>query len=387
MGRKAGEKMSVRIVHTITKLEFGGAQQNTLYTLNNIPAGFEGYLVCGKGGILDEEAKESTGFDTRFCPFLKRKISPLFDLMAFIWMYFYFLKEKPDIVHSHSSKAGIITRWAARFAGVKHIIHTFHGFGFTPLQSKLVRNLFIFLEKATARITDKLIVVSKANLDTAMELHIGQEEKYQIIRSGIDFSKFEKNLKYDNIKNELGISAEKKIIGNVSCFKPQKGLFDYIKTCRLLKEKGDFAFILVGDGDLRDQLEESVRDSGLQDCFFMTGWRDDIDRIIPQFDIMLHTAYFEGLARVFLESMACSVPIVATAVDGAWDVIEDGVNGYLVKNHNIDQLAECSWRLLQDDDFCDKMGRAGREKLKTEFNIKTMSRTLNDLYENLERKE
>jgi glycosyltransferase involved in cell wall biosynthesis len=377
----------VRIIHTITKLEFGGAQQNTLYTLNNLPDNYEGYLLCGKGGLLDEEAVRSQRFIVRFCPFLKREISPLYDFLTFTWMYFYFLGLKPDMIHSHSSKAGILSRWSARFAGVKRIVHTYHGFGFTPLQAKLIRKFFISLEKFSAKISDKLVAVANANVITALSVGVGKKEQYKVIRSGIDFRCFEKTGKFANIRREIELEDNKKIIGNVSCFKPQKGLFDYIKVCRLLKNKGDYNFILVGDGKLRPQLERRVVEAGLKDCFFMLGWRRDAHRIISAFDVMLHTAYFEGLARVFLEAMACEVPIVATAVDGALDVVENGINGYLADPGDIEGLAEYTHKLLEDDNLRIKMGEEGKKKLKEEFDISVMSDMVNKLYKDLERNE
>ncbi len=373
--------MPMKIVHTITKLELGGAQQNTLYTLNNLRKSFTGYLLCGKGGFLDEEAKKSDRFLLRFCPFLKRQINPVLDFLAFFWMYFYFSGIKPDIVHTHSSKAGILSRWAAKFAGVPVIIHTFHGFGFNPLQGKAVKVFFIRLEKMTAKITAKLIAVSHANVRKALSLGIGKREQYTVIRSGIDPKKFEKKAEFVNIKKELGLNIADRLVGNISCFKPQKGLSDFVEACRRLREKGNYNFILVGDGNLRRKLEKQVREAGLKDCFFMLGWRKDIENILPEFDILLHTSYFEGLPRVFLEAMASKVPVVATRVDGATDVIENGVSGWLVPAYDIDGMVKYSYKILEDDSLRKKMAQEGRIKLKREFNIKIMADMLNELYE------
>lgn len=375
--------MPVKIVHTITKLELGGAQTTTLYTLNNLPDNYEGYLVCGKGGFLDAEADSASRYKTSFCPVLIRKINPYLDWRAYRWLIKYFEEIKPDIVHSHSSKAGILSRWAAKKAGVPVIIHTFHGFGFTPLQFGLARRLFIRLEKKAAKKSTKLIFVSHENREKAFNLKIGREDQYEVIRSGIEIEKFAGLEKKDYIKNLFGLKPGDKVVGNISCFKPQKGLADYIQACRRLKEKGDYKFILVGDGNLRKKLERQVKKAGLDDCFFMPGWRTDIEKIMPGFDIILHTSYFEGLSKVLLQAMACELPIVATAVDGAFDVIEDGVNGYLVKPGDIDAMVKYTHELLQDDTKRKVFGGKGREKLKPEFDIKVMSDVLNELYEEL----
>ncbi len=370
--------MFVKIVHTITKLEFGGAQLGTLYTLDNIDANCIGFLISSKGGMLDERAIKSK-FINRFCPFLKREINPFYDFLAFLWFFFYFKEIKPDILHSHSSKAGIIARLAAKLVGVPIIIHTFHGFGFTPLQRPIVRNFFIIIEKWTAKWTTKLIAVSYANVEKGLKYGIGNKEKYIVIRSGIDFEKFEIK-KNNGIKKKIGLKNTDKLIGNISCFKPQKGLKDYIAACTLLSKKGDYYFLLAGDGVQRKELEKYIRQSGLKERFFMLGWQKHTEDIIPYLDVMLHTSYFEGLPRVFLEAMASSIAIVATDVDGARDVIKDGVNGYLVKCGDVKGLAESAYKILEDDNLRKKMAVSSKNLLVSEFSIEEMSKRLNKLY-------
>ncbi|MGM0441661.1 MAG: glycosyltransferase family 4 protein [Elusimicrobiota bacterium] len=372
--------MRPKVVHIITKLELGGAQQNTLYTLEHLDKGLKGFLVTGPGGILNEEAVNSPEYITSFCPFLVRKINPFFDFLAFIWLFFYLLELKPRIVHTHSSKAGILARWAAYLAGVPKIIHTFHGFGFTPLQPVTVKNFFVELERLTAKITDKLIAVSYANISRGLAHYIGTDVKYKVIRSGINPDIFEKKTRFDSIKEELSIPPKKKLVGNISCFKPQKGLHNFIRACSRLAKKGDYEFILVGDGAQRFELKEQAIQSGIKEQLHFLGWREDIPDILSGIDVLLHTAYFEGLPRVLLEAMASGTPVVATAVDGALDIIEDGKNGFLVAPDNIDRMVEKTYKLLKDDKFRKKIAHKYKESFKPEFNIKTMSDNLNNLY-------
>lgn len=387
MGRKTSGKMSVRIVHTVTKLELGGAQQNTLFTLRNLPDDYEAYLICGRGGFLDSEAETETRYRTEFCPYLIRPVHPIKDWLSYNWMVNRFRKIKPHIVHSHSSKAGIITRWAAKKAEVPVVIHTFHGFGFNPLQSSITRGFFIWLEKIAAKKTSKLLFVSNANMKQARSLGIGEEEQYGIVRSGINIGAFSqrKPLERSYLKDKMGWDEKDLIIGNISCFKPQKALHDFIEACRRLKQldKHDrYKFVLVGDGILRNEIEQQIKNSNLQNSFELLGWKTDMARILQSFDIMLHTSRFEGLPRVFLEAMACAVPIVATAVDGAMDVIENDENGYLVPAGDIDSMVRCVQELLENNEKRYKYGSAGRKKLVPEFDIKTMSDMLNTLYNN-----
>ncbi len=372
--------MPGKIVHIITRLELGGAQQNTLYTLENLQKGVLGFLVAGRGGYLDTPAKKSGRYSVTFCPFLVRRVFPLADILAFFWIYFYLLGLKPDIVHTHSSKAGILGRWAAYFARVPVIIHTFHGFGFTPLQRTYVKIFFVFLERITAPVSDILITVARDNIRKALSEKIGKKNQYAVVRSGINIKKFEKPEEFANIRNNLGINSAEKVVGNISCFKPQKGLEIFVKACAELDRKGEYRFLLAGDGILRDRIENLICDLGLERKFILTGWVDGAEKVLPAMDVMLHTAYFEGLPRVFPEAMAGGVPVVATEVDGASDIIIDGINGFLAPPGDYRVLAEKAYKLLEDDDLRKSIAAEARRRLKDEFDIGRMSEKLNDLY-------
>ncbi len=380
--------MPEKIVHIITRLELGGAQQNTLYTLENLQKGRSGFLVAGRGGYLDSTAKKSGKYSVSFCPFLVRKVFPSADILAFFWIYFYLLSLKPAVVHTHSSKAGIIGRWAAYFARVPVIIHTFHGFGFTPLQKPFVRKSFIFLERITATLSDVLITVARDNIRKALAERIGKKSQYIVIHSGIDIKKFEKAKEFANIKNNLGIKPSEKVVGNISCFKPQKGLEVFVRACAELKTKGDYRFVLAGDGVLRDKIEKLICEHGLTDEIILSGWVDGAEKVLPAMDVMLHTAYFEGLPRVFPEAMACGVPVVATEVDGASDIIIDGVNGFLAAPGDYRALAAKTYELLENRDLRKKIADEARRRLKEDFDIRKMSENLNELYKSeLNKKE
>ncbi|MDA3792739.1 MAG: glycosyltransferase family 4 protein [Elusimicrobia bacterium] len=373
--------MSKVILHIITKLQLGGAQQNTLYTLRNLDSPYYGFLVAGCGGELYEKAKREKGYKFRVCPFLVRKINPVFDILAFFWLFFYILALKPAVVHTHSSKAGILGRWAASLAGAGKIVHTFHGFGFTPLQPEPVRKIFILIEKFTALITDMLLTVAYANITKALSAGIGKPQKYRVIRSGIDPEKFEKKAKFDTIKKELNLKAHDRLVGNISCFKPQKGLFDYLKVCNIVsRQYPDCYFIIAGDGALRGALEKKIKEYGLGKRVFLLGWRSDIEKIMTGIDLLLHTAYFEGLPRVFLEAFAAGIPIVATEVDGAVDVIKEGKNGYMAPAGDTDRLAKYTLKLLKNENLRKEMSVNAKKLFKKEYDIRHMSKNLNKLY-------
>jgi len=297
-------------------------------------------------------------------------------------------KEKVDIVHTHSSKAGILGRWAAYFAGVACRIHTFHGFGFNDYQAGIVRNAFIWAERLTAPVTSMFVAVSHENMRKALGNGIGRKEKYAVIRAGVKIKDFS-GLKIDiaKKKQELKIPAASPVIGMIACFKPQKAPLDFVimakEVARIFE---DARFLLVGDGELRSNIEELRERLDLKDNLTLTGWRTDVPEIMQVIDIVVLTSLWEGLPCVFAQAMAASKPVVATDVDGAREVIEDGVNGFLLPPHRPKDMAERVVELVRDGERAKRMGRKGKEKLKSEFDIDTMVKDIEGLYENAEKR-
>ena len=248
--------MILRVAHIITQLELGGAQQNTLYTVGHLSrAQYEPILLCGPGGQLDEQAKAGS-WPTHYVRWLVRPVNPFKDFLALFALYRLLREIKPHIVHTHSSKAGILGRMAAYLAGVPIIIHTFHGFGFTPTQLKPVRKLFIGLEKFCARLSTHLVFVSRDNQEEAHALGIGTGKPHSIIRSGI---LIEEAPLLSSVREELNIPAKAWVVASVGNFKAQKNPIDLAKTAKtVLAEDPTVHFLFVGDGELRSAVERYV---------------------------------------------------------------------------------------------------------------------------------
>lgn len=377
--------MPVSVAHLITRLELGGAQQNTLFTVSHLDtARFRSALITGEPGILDEEAKALSGIAYYQVPSLVRQIGPLTDLRALTALTSLLSRLKPTIVHTHSSKAGILGRWAARWAGVPIIIHSIHGFGFTRYQHPVVRRTLIALERATARFTTRFFAVSEANRRLGIELDLFSEERCAVIRSGVDLTAFRQTrVDLAANKRELGLHQEWPVIGMIAPFKPQKAPLDFVRVAALVhKARPNTQFLLVGDGELREAIEAEVRRLGLSDTFFLTGWRRDIAEVMRCFDVFVLTSLWEGLPRVYLEALASGVPVVGTRVDGAAEVIQEGVNGYLTEPGDVRSLAERVLSLLADPDAATQMGRNG-QSLPEEFDIYEMVRQQEQEYEHL----
>ena len=376
----------LRVCHVITRLELGGAQENTLYTVTHLRAPFEATLVCGPGGLLDDEAK-SRGVPIRFVPSLVRQVSPARDLAALRALTRIFRETRPDIVHTHSSKAGILGRLAARRAGVAKVVHTIHGYGFNARQPFWRRRLFLSLERLAARRTDRFIAVSRANLEEGVRLGLFTADRVSLIRSGVDLREFAGASRSPGrqgvpggLRRELGLPEDVPLVGMVACLKPQKDPLTFVEVAaRVVRELPDAVFVLAGDGELRDPVERRVADLRLGGRVRLLGWRRDIPDVMAGLDVLLHTSLWEGLPRVLPEAIASGVPVVATGVDGTLDILQDGVTGIVRAPGDIEGLARGVLRLLLDRDFGRALVARGRSVL-SEFDIEEMVRRQESLY-------
>ncbi len=374
--------MPLKVLHVITQLELGGAQKNVLSILSGLHRDkYEIHLISSPG-LLEEEARSIPGLHLRLLSFLKRSPSPILDILAFLYLAAYMKKNRIDIVHTHSSKAGILGRWAARLAGVKVIIHTVHGWGFHDYFKSPLNDFYILLEKGTAKITTRLIAVTQNDIRQGLERGIGVVGQYVLIRCGIDKA----SLNIDervvlDLRASLGLGDEK-VVGMIACLKPQKNPLDLVRCAELVHCKHpDVKFLHVGDGLLRSKVALEIENRGLTEHFILLGWRKDVSLILPLFDVLVLTSLWEGLPIVFLEAMAFAKPIVAYDVSGLDEAVQDGVNGFLVPPKDVEQLAEKVDLLLEDGAMRSRMGQFSRVILDTnDFTLKTMVGRIETLY-------
>lgn len=397
---------AVPVVHIITKLELGGAQQNTLFTLSHLDRSrFTPCLIAGRGGLLDEEAGRLGGVPVAWVPSLIRQIRPWSDLSALLALRRHLTRIRQEIgpvmiVHTHSSKAGILGRWAARLAGATVIVHTHHGFGFHDGQPRWFRRLLVGIERLTARVTDGVIVVSRANQRLGESLGLfgssgagpsAGRPPAVLIRSGIELETLqerganagERARQREAVRAKLGVAPERPVVLTVACLKPQKAPGDIIAVAaRVLRTRPDACFLIAGDGELRPQLEAQIRAGGLEGRVILLGWRRDIPQLLRAADLFLLTSRWEGLPRAILEALAAGLPVVATAADGVSDIIQHGVNGYVAPVGDVDGLAAGLVELLQAPGLRQRMSAAAAS-LPDEFNINIMVRQQEALYADL----
>jgi glycosyltransferase involved in cell wall biosynthesis len=372
-----------RVCHLITRLELGGAQQNTLYSVaNHDRARFEVSLWAGRGGILDDAARAIPDAEVRLLPFLKHPVVPLADAIAVARLAGMLRRGRIDLLHTHSSKAGIVGRAAAAIAGTRAVVHTVHGWSFNDTQGPATRRLYVALERLAARRTHALVFVSEADRDRGAALGIGDPARYHLFRSGIDRGLYEARPgTREATRRALGYAPEDFVVGTLACLKAQKAPLDFVAAADAAgRDDPRLRFFIAGDGELRPDVEREVAARGLAGRFRLLGWREDAAEVLAAMDLFVLTSRFEGLPRAVLQAMAAGVPVVATAVGGTPEVVRDGVTGRLVPPGNPEAAAGAIVELARDPDRRARCVAAARERLGEEFDIRGMVRSLDALY-------
>lgn len=378
----------IRVMHIITRLIVGGAQENTVLTAALLDKRrFDTEVISGpqtgpEGSLIDQVHQR--GVPLTILPDLVREISPLHDLKALFKLARLIRRNRCDIIHTHSSKAGVLGRWAGWMAGVPIIVHTVHGWGHTDRQHPFVRSVYITLEKLTQRVTDRLIVVSPRNTEKGLADGIATPDKYVTIRSGIELDRFLRpSRSRAEMRAELSIPPDVPVMGTVARLSLQKAPLDFVTAAAIVADAIPQAhFVFVGDGPLRDQTEAAIEEAGLTTRFHLTGLRRDVPELLTTFDVFALSSLWEGLPRVLPQAMAAGLPMIATAIDGNAEAISDGVNGRLVPPADPPALARAVIALLRDPDAARRMGQAGLARVR-EFSAAKMVDDIARLYEAL----
>jgi glycosyltransferase involved in cell wall biosynthesis len=369
----------LKVVHIITKLELGGAQQNTLYTVTHLNRSlFEPYVISGPGGILDDEVREYQDVAVQFCGELSRPIRPLADFQAYQHLREQLRQIKPDVVHTHSSKAGILGRLAASNENVPVIIHTYHGFGFHKHQSAGMFKLYVALEREACRRSNHLIFVSRENWKWAEELDLIQKCSASLIRSGVEVESLLKAKPNEALREELGITKRMKAVAMIACLKPQKDPITFIEAADIVTRKlTNVRFLLIGDGEMAGAVLRAAAKMKYSQNFVHVGWRRDIHEILPNLNLVVLPSLWEGLPRIIPEANIAGVPVIASDIDGNREIVFEGRNGALAQPQNPQDFAEKIIRALNEEWQVDP--DLSRE-IQHEFDIRDMVRQQEALY-------
>ena len=377
-------KNKIKILHVITHLPIGGAQDNTLYTVELLDKEkYDISLCCNLDGELVERAKKIEAVKLFDIPFLCREVSPYRDIRAFLSLYKLFKKEDFTIIHTHSSKAGLLARLAAVLNKTPIVIHTIHGFAFNDFMNIFKKNFFIYLEKLLAKWTDVLITVSNLNKKKIIDLNIAQENKIKNIYSGIDLSLFT-NKKNDDFRKELNLQNNHLLLGSVGRLSDQKDPITMIEAFGIISKPFPNAHLaLVGDGELKCKILEKIDKLKLNGKVHLIGNKNNPWSVYHSMDLFIMSSIYEGLGRSITEALSCGVPVVCTDVEGVPEIVRDNITGILVPPKDANKLADGIIRTLNDMETAKKMAEEGRRFVKDNFDVNKMVNDIDSLYNTL----
>jgi glycosyltransferase involved in cell wall biosynthesis len=381
----------MNICHVITRMIVGGAQENTLYTIvGHIEKGHSVTLLTGPSpGPEGELLKNSDfpDFEIVEVPGLCRELNPIKDYKAWKFMRDFFKERKFDVVHTHSSKAGVIGRAAAWSAKVPFVCHTVHGQAFHPYETGWRNSLYKASERWAAKRSHKIYAVAQAMIDQCVEAKVAPREKYKVVYSGMDIDLFMSAKREPELRKELGIPENARVIGAVARLFPLKGYEYFIPAAAAIAAKyPDAHFLIVGNGPMREAMDKDLAERGLTDKFSFSGLvpPTQVCRYIAQMDILMHLSLREGLPRSLVQALACAKPAISFELDGAPEVIHPGETGYLARPENTDDVIRSIDKLMADPDLAERLGQNGRELVKDRFPWRTMADILEQEYlENL----
>jgi glycosyltransferase involved in cell wall biosynthesis len=379
----------MKVVHVITRLILGGAQENTLLSVEDQHHLWheEVTLITGPAigpeGSLIERARVKQ-LDLRMIPELRREIHPLRDWQSYRQIVRLLREINPQIVHTHSSKAGILGRAAAHKLRIP-VVHTIHGSPFHPFQSRMVYEMYRRAETWAAQRCDLLISVCDAMTDQYVAAGVASREKFVTVYSGMEVEPFLNPPKpRDDVRRELGFAPEHVVAGKVARLFELKGHGYVIAAARtVVAQNPNVRFLFVGDGLLREALVAEISRAGLSEHFVFTGLvpPERVPELIAAMDIVVHASLREGLARVLPQALIAGKPVISYDIDGAREVVLPGQTGFLLPPRSVAEMADAILKLAADPHLRERFGQTGRVKFTEQFRHETMTHRLREIYE------
>ena len=383
----------MKIVHIITRLILGGAQENTLITCKGLAArGHDVTLITGPAlgpeGELFEQTKNQK-FETIVIDPLHRQINPVYDILAYRAIKKCLEEIRPDIVHTHSAKAGILGRFAAyNLSRRPKIIHSVHGLSFHQYQNFLLNRFYIAVERATAKKTDAFICVADAMTQKSLAAGIGRPEQFITAYSAIEEDEFLNPIadqQRNDFRRKYDMPQDAIILVTIARLFHLKGHKYIIESAKEIAARFDNCiWLFVGDGILKDRIQKQIADYGLSDRFRFTGLLPvrQMPLVIQSSDILVHCSLREGLARVLPQAMLCGKAAISFDIDGAAEVVTPDT-GRLIEPENVEQLTDTCAELIANENLRTRLGQSGREFVKEKFSPKVMVDKIEQLYKRL----
>ncbi|MCF6176147.1 MAG: glycosyltransferase family 4 protein [Victivallaceae bacterium] len=377
----------LKICHIITRMIVGGAQENTLLTIiGHIKKGHDVTLITGpspgpEGKLL--ERSDYPEFEIIELPSLVRELNPLKDWQAVKDLKKLFRERKFDVVHTHSSKAGVVGRAAAWGAKVPFVCHTVHGQAFHAYEKPFKNFIYKASERWAAKRCHKIYAVAQAMIDQCVEAKIAPREKYKVVYSGMEIERFLNSKPEPELREQLGIPADAIVLGTVARLFPLKG-YEYIIPAaeKICKQHPNVHFLIIGNGPMKAEMDADIAKLGLTKHFHFSGLvpPDQVYRYIALMDMLLHLSLREGLPRSVVQSLASGKPAIGFELDGTPEVITNGETGFVVTPKSIPEVEAAVLKLLDDPELRRRCGEQGRGKVAEQFSWQRMADVLEQEY-------
>lgn len=379
----------IKVLHVITRLA-GGSGGNVLLSAAGMdPRVYEVWIAGSAGGPLWRGADDK-GVRTAQLPRLREVVSPVGDLITLWQLIRLMRRERFSVVHTHSSKGGVLGRLAARWCRVPVVVHTFHAFSFHAFMRSSRRRWYLFLERLVRGTTHAFVAVAPQVAREAVEHRLAPPGSVRVVPSSVDIEGVPQTAR-SSARSELGLDGDGPIVGTVGRLVFQKAPLDFVRMAALVAQRHpDARFVWVGDASFNGSLEgasleertrEEARRLGVDVRF--TGFREDAPALTACFDVFVITSLYEGLGRALTEALAAARPVVATAVNGVPDLVEPGSTGLLTPPSDPRSMADCVSWLLEHPDEARRMGRAGRHRVLGTFRPEVMCEELDRVYRDL----
>ena len=367
----------------------GGAQENTLFTCEDLvhEHGDEVLLITGpalgpEGDLLTQGRGEQV--PVSYVPTLRRAIHPWRDLRSYYAIKNILRDFKPDVVHTHSAKGGILGRMAAHALRVPAIVHTVHGAPFHPYQGRAAHELFRQCEKYATGRCHRLVSVADAMTDLMVDAKVAPREMFTTIYSGMHVEPFlHANEHRDRVRTKLGFTNDHVVIGKIARLFHLKG-HEYVvaAAARAVKVCPQLRFLFVGDGVLREWLDEIIYEAGLEEHVVFTGLvpPSQIPELVGAMDALVHASLREGLARALPQALIAGKPAISYDIDGAREVVIPGETGFLLEAKSIDPMCEAMIQLASDAELRERMGKEGQRRFTEQFRHQHMTAEIRRVY-------
>lgn len=379
----------MRVLHIITRMIIGGAQENTLFNCLDLirQHGDEVLLVTGpeqgpEGKLL--QAGRAGGLAIETLPPLRRNIQPVLDGRAYRGLQQLIRRVQPDVVHTHSAKAGLLGRAAAWSSKVPVVVHTVHGAPFHPYQSALARRFFIECERWAAKRCHHMISVADAMTELMVSAGVAPRTKFTTIYSGMQVEPFQQAKQHRiAARHRLGIADDEIVFGKIARLFPLKG-HEYLidATQELVRLVPRCRVLLVGDGVLRAELTRRIAERGLTEHVIFTGLvqPEEVPFYLGAMDVLVHTSLREGLARTLPQALIAGIPVISYDIDGAREVVIPDETGILLPPKVVRELSDAMLALARNPELRSRLGQTGAQRFTEQFRHETMTQRIRDLY-------